>query len=250
MLTDVMYVTINVTDQDRALRFYTDRLGLEKRVDNPGPEQRTRPSAELGLRWGLTRDIDVGIRGHGMGGELNSRLRLASGGGFDLTASPFVGGGLIPNHQDNAGALRFPIGMRALLGWHAPNGLELTLGAVGTFEPQASLQSETQRSQLLAAPGVGHHLLRHLDELGDQFRARVLLAHVPDHEVLQALSHQRFARFPFLMLPDIHGDRHDPGAGKRPGKPMIGVILFVDGLTVGAMSMYANHCGKRTVPLI
>ncbi len=40
MLTDVMYVTINVTDQDRALRFYTDQLGLEKRVDHPGPDGR------------------------------------------------------------------------------------------------------------------------------------------------------------------------------------------------------------------
>ncbi|AZM61529.1 MULTISPECIES: VOC family protein [unclassified Streptomyces] len=40
MLTDVMYVTINVTDQDRALRFYTDQLGLEKRVDPPGPDGR------------------------------------------------------------------------------------------------------------------------------------------------------------------------------------------------------------------
>ena len=40
MLTSVMYVTINVTDQDRSLRFYTDQLGLEKRVDHPGPEGR------------------------------------------------------------------------------------------------------------------------------------------------------------------------------------------------------------------
>ncbi|MFI2379442.1 VOC family protein [Streptomyces sp. NPDC018964] len=40
MLTSVMYVTINVTDQDRALRFYTDQLGLEKRTDHSGPEGR------------------------------------------------------------------------------------------------------------------------------------------------------------------------------------------------------------------
>ncbi|MER6620020.1 VOC family protein [Streptomyces sp. NPDC000931] len=40
MLTSVMYVTINVTDQDRSLRFYTDQLGLEKRVDHQGPEGR------------------------------------------------------------------------------------------------------------------------------------------------------------------------------------------------------------------
>ncbi|NUW40849.1 VOC family protein [Nonomuraea rhodomycinica] len=40
MLTNIMYVTVNVTDQDRALRFYTEGLGLQKRVDYPGPEGR------------------------------------------------------------------------------------------------------------------------------------------------------------------------------------------------------------------
>lgn len=40
MLTDIMYVTIYVTDQDRALRFYADGLGLEKRLDFPGPDGR------------------------------------------------------------------------------------------------------------------------------------------------------------------------------------------------------------------
>jgi catechol 2,3-dioxygenase-like lactoylglutathione lyase family enzyme len=33
-------VTVHVTDQDRALKFYTEGLGLEKRVDYPGPEGR------------------------------------------------------------------------------------------------------------------------------------------------------------------------------------------------------------------
>jgi catechol 2,3-dioxygenase-like lactoylglutathione lyase family enzyme len=40
MLTDIMYVTIYVTDQDRALEFYTEGLGLEKRIDYPGPDGR------------------------------------------------------------------------------------------------------------------------------------------------------------------------------------------------------------------
>ncbi|MEU4120196.1 VOC family protein [Kitasatospora sp. NPDC028055] len=40
MLTNIMYVTVYVTDQDRALEFYTDRLGLEKRIDHPGPDGR------------------------------------------------------------------------------------------------------------------------------------------------------------------------------------------------------------------
>lgn len=40
MLTNIMYVTIPVTDQDRALGFYTEGLGLEKRVDFSGPDGR------------------------------------------------------------------------------------------------------------------------------------------------------------------------------------------------------------------
>ncbi|MER7582407.1 VOC family protein [Kitasatospora sp. NPDC097691] len=40
MLTTIMYVTLYVTDQDRALRFYTEQLGLEKRVDFPNPGGR------------------------------------------------------------------------------------------------------------------------------------------------------------------------------------------------------------------
>lgn len=40
MLTNIMYVTIYVTDQDRALEFYTEGLGLEKRVDFSGHDGR------------------------------------------------------------------------------------------------------------------------------------------------------------------------------------------------------------------
>jgi len=40
MLTNIMYVTVYVTDQDRALEFYTEGLGLEKRIDFPGPDGR------------------------------------------------------------------------------------------------------------------------------------------------------------------------------------------------------------------
>ena len=40
MLKRLMYVTLYVSDQDRALEFYTERLGLQKRADNPSPEGR------------------------------------------------------------------------------------------------------------------------------------------------------------------------------------------------------------------
>src|SRR5919197_4422249 len=40
MLKHLMFATIYVSDQDRALAFYTESLGLEKCADNPGPEGR------------------------------------------------------------------------------------------------------------------------------------------------------------------------------------------------------------------
>lgn len=40
MLTTIMYATVYVTGQDRALEFYTEGLGLEKRIDFPGPDGR------------------------------------------------------------------------------------------------------------------------------------------------------------------------------------------------------------------
>lgn len=40
MLKNLIYVTVYVSDQTRALTFYTDQLGLEKRTDAIGPEGR------------------------------------------------------------------------------------------------------------------------------------------------------------------------------------------------------------------
>ena len=40
MFSRLMYVTLFVTDQDKALDFYTKAFGFEKRADYPGPEGR------------------------------------------------------------------------------------------------------------------------------------------------------------------------------------------------------------------
>ena len=40
MLSNIMFVTVYVTDQERALGFYTRGLGLEKRIDYSGPDGR------------------------------------------------------------------------------------------------------------------------------------------------------------------------------------------------------------------
>ena len=38
MLKNIFYTALYVSDQDRALDFYTNTLGLEKQVDNPTPD--------------------------------------------------------------------------------------------------------------------------------------------------------------------------------------------------------------------
>ena len=38
MLKQVFYTSVLVSDQDRALDFYTNVLGMEKRVENPTPD--------------------------------------------------------------------------------------------------------------------------------------------------------------------------------------------------------------------
>ena len=49
MLEQIFYTTMLVSDQDRALDFYTNVLGFEQRVDNPTPD---------GLRF-----VTVGVDG-------------------------------------------------------------------------------------------------------------------------------------------------------------------------------------------
>lgn len=39
MFTNIMYINLIVSDQDKALAFYT-QLGFDKRIDYPGPENR------------------------------------------------------------------------------------------------------------------------------------------------------------------------------------------------------------------
>ena len=40
MLEKIFYANVLVSDQDKALDFYTNVLGLEKRVENPTPDGR------------------------------------------------------------------------------------------------------------------------------------------------------------------------------------------------------------------
>ena len=68
-INNVRTVGIPVTDQDRAVEFYVERLGLEKRMDMPLPEFGGRwievapPGSEMTLALILARpDLPSGIQ--------------------------------------------------------------------------------------------------------------------------------------------------------------------------------------------
>jgi len=71
-ITDVRTIAIDVSDQDRALAFFTDTLGFEKRLDAPmSPTSRwievAPPGASTSIALNATQDAqdvgtDTGIR--------------------------------------------------------------------------------------------------------------------------------------------------------------------------------------------
>lgn len=63
MLEKVVYVSVFVKDQDKALDFYTNVLGFEKRVENPTPDGRFLTVGLKGQDFELV--LWPGTSGHG-----------------------------------------------------------------------------------------------------------------------------------------------------------------------------------------
>jgi lactoylglutathione lyase len=72
-ITDVRTIGVPVTDQDKAVEFYLDKLGFEKRVDAPVPQFGGRwievapPGATITIalvptRGGMPAGVETGIR--------------------------------------------------------------------------------------------------------------------------------------------------------------------------------------------
>ncbi|WP_342236746.1 VOC family protein [Inquilinus sp. OTU3971] len=51
MFSKIMFATLFVSDQDKALDFYTNNFGFEKMADNPGPEGRFLLMSYKGQGW-------------------------------------------------------------------------------------------------------------------------------------------------------------------------------------------------------
>ncbi|MGN6171072.1 MAG: VOC family protein [Solirubrobacteraceae bacterium] len=78
MLEKVFYKCVLVSDQDKALDFYTNVLGLERRVENPTPDAAVSHRRRRGRRvpvGSLARDTGAGRARRWVAPRRRSRLR-------------------------------------------------------------------------------------------------------------------------------------------------------------------------------
>ena len=109
MLKKVVYVAVLVSDQDKALDFYTNVIGLEKRVDSPTP---------VGPRF-----LTVGVEGQ------DFELVLWPG----TPARAELGGAVYTIEVENIG-MEFETLKSRGVKFEAPEILEFPWGYVGRFQ--------------------------------------------------------------------------------------------------------------------
>ncbi len=121
-ITDVMNIGVPVTDQDRALAFYTEKLGFETRRDVPLPQ--------FGGRWidvapaGATITLSLVPAREGIPAGIETGIRLATKDAAAVHAT------LQDRGVDVGELLRWP-GVPAMFGFHDEdgNGLEIVEAA-------------------------------------------------------------------------------------------------------------------------
>ncbi len=86
------------------------------------------PNPELGIRWGLARELDFGLRVNALGGEASSRLGLVALDGYRLTLVPLLGGGFVPATNQDTELVTTTAGFLALNGIRLGSRTELVVG--------------------------------------------------------------------------------------------------------------------------
>jgi len=120
-ITGVMNIGVPVTDQDRALEFYTEKLGFETRRDAPLPQ--------FGARWievappGASITLSLVPAREGVPAGVETGIRLATQNADAVHADLEAGG------VDVGEVLRWP-GVPTMFAFHDPdgNGLEIVEG--------------------------------------------------------------------------------------------------------------------------
>ena len=121
-ITNVMNIGVPVTDQDRALEFYTDKLGFETRRDMASPQ--------FGARWievappGASITLSLVPAREGVPAGVETGIRLAA------TDADAVHADLEANGVDVGEVLRWP-GVPPMFHFHDADGNRLEIVQAG-----------------------------------------------------------------------------------------------------------------------
>ena len=74
------------------------------------------PNPEASIRWGLAREVDLGLRVNALGAEASSRIGLLQLGRYRLTSVPLLGGGFVPATNQDTGLATTTAGVVLLNG--------------------------------------------------------------------------------------------------------------------------------------
>ncbi|HEX6766033.1 MAG TPA: hypothetical protein VF103_11160 [Polyangiaceae bacterium] len=77
------------------------------------------PNPEASMRWGVSRNVDFGVRVNTLGAEASSRIALLRLDSYELTSVPLLGGGFVPATNEDTGLVTTTAGVMLL------NGVEL-----------------------------------------------------------------------------------------------------------------------------
>ena len=115
------------------------------------------PNAEASGRWGLARELDVGVRVNALGAEASSRIGLVQRDRYRLTSVPLLGGGFVPATNQDTGLVTTTTGVVLLNGIRTSSSTELIVGVRGQI--RLDLNAVAVREDFSAAswrfvPGV------------------------------------------------------------------------------------------------
>jgi hypothetical protein len=140
-----------VAPGERELSVNADGLLVDRGL---GPQPL--PNPELGYRWGVARNWDVGGRVNAGSLETNARWRFAQGA-VDAAFVPGVGFGFVPVTNRDTGLFNAHLLGSLLSGIHWGPGRQLVIGARGALTyafPLTAFQGENSDDALYVLPGL------------------------------------------------------------------------------------------------
>jgi hypothetical protein len=106
-------------------------LAADALVLDRGFGPQVLPNPEAGLRFGLARELDFGIRVNALGAEASSRIGLVRAERYRLTALPLLGGGMVSATNQDTELVTTTAGLALLNGVALGSRTDLVVGLRG-----------------------------------------------------------------------------------------------------------------------